>query len=255
MDIFSYLLGKKAGSGQPPQPAKVSPEYVVFQGYPNAQLDLSWLDGKNLTIFKSMFNDCRQLESLDLTPFLNSKPVTLEYFLYRTEKLRPSTITNLNNLDVSRVTSFGEAFDQFGTRIQDNNNAELDLSNWKFTSASGCFSMFSNIRVKKIILNSNNNPNLTAVQNMFFSSGYLKELDLSNFDISKVTNANNMFQYTPNLTNESLNSIMGAFVNNTGLSASNKKLSYLGFTSTQVNVMTGLSNWTALQDAGWTTGY
>lgn len=59
-----------------------------------------------------------------------------------------------------------------------------------------------------------------------------------------------LFNNCPSLTNDSLNNIMQSLVN-----ASVSTLKNIGFSETQAQTCTTLSNWQALADAGWITGY
>jgi len=71
---------------------------------------------------------------------------------------------------------------------------------------------------------------------------------------AKVTNLQSSFRSCPLLSNESLNNILAMCINATAY-AGTKTLKYIGLSSDQATVCTGLSNWTDAQTAGWTTGY
>lgn len=79
------------------------------------------------------------------------------------------------------------------------------------------------------------------------------------FDFTSITSASllsYMFTSCSNLSNTSLNNIMGDLVaTGTSITGSNKTLKNIGLTSAQATTCTGLSNWAALSAAGWTTGY
>lgn len=264
-------------------PAKAAPEYVSFTGYTGQTLDISWLDTKNMQSFEALFRACNNIRELDLSDKNTSNVTNLKNTFYNCVNLKELNLTNvdfsnvtnmtytfgycnslptnkvvgLNDLNISNATTLDYCFycfsqnNYYGALL----NELLDLSRWKFLKATNCRSMFDGIKVKKLILNSTNNPYLTNAREMFRAMDKTTDLDLSNFDISHVTDASNMFAYSTALSNDSLNSIMLAFSNNSSLSASNKTLKYLGFTSTQVNTMITLSNWNLLQANGWSTGY
>lgn len=63
------------------------------------------------------------------------------------------------------------------------------------------------------------------------------------------------FYNCSNLSDESLNNIMQMCIDATGLGASYKTLKQVGLSSAQVTRCQSLSNWQALLNAGWTTGY
>lgn len=64
----------------------------------------------------------------------------------------------------------------------------------------------------------------------------------------------NMFYNCPALSNTSLNNILASLLTATSYTDA-KKLSELGLTQAQATICQGLSNWSACQAAGWTTGY
>lgn len=90
---------------------------------------------------------------------------------------------------------------------------------------------------------------------MFYSCNTLKDLNVSDFDISKVTNMLNMFANCSILSNESLNSILKMLSTVNALSSSNRTFKYLGLTQSQSNKGKTLSNWSLAEAAGWKTGY
>lgn len=60
--------------------------------------------------------------------------------------------------------------------------------------------------------------------------------------------------YDKNLTNTSLNNILRMLANAT-LYTGTKTLKYIGLSPSQATTCTTLSNWSAAQNAGWTTGF
>lgn len=150
----------------------------------------------------------------------------------------------------------------------------LDLSNIPKTSLAGFFGGLVNLQ--KVSFKNRNN--ITDMSNMFYSCSKLEEVDFSNVDTSNVTNMSNMF-YGCNrlktipeldtnkvasmgsafyncimLSTESLNNILAMCANATNYSGT-KTLQSISLSSTQATICTGLSNWSAAQSAGWTTGY
>lgn len=73
-------------------------------------------------------------------------------------------------------------------------------------------------------------------------------------DTSAVTKMDYMFQDCTALSNDSLNNILAMFTNATAY-AQTKTLKYIGLSETQATTCTTLSNWSACEAAGWTTGY
>lgn len=98
-----------------------------------------------------------------------------------------------------------------------------------------------------------------SFQQMFLNCLLLENVPI--FDMSQAgyksgkNDISSMFASCPLLTNESLNNILASLLTITYSFGSNKKLSHIGLTQAQATTCTTLSNWAALQQAGWTTGY
>lgn len=157
-----------------------------------------------------------------------------------------SKVTNMNSMftgctKLAKLDSsnFGSSFDtsnvvngmnymfQYGTGF-----VELDLSNFNTKKVTYMMYMFGGC------------TNLTTI---IFGS---------NFTLEKCTNASSLqqiFGNCPKLNNNTLNEILRICTTYGG--SSNKTLKFIGLTSAQATTCTGLSNYQAFLDAGWTTGY
>lgn len=99
-----------------------------------------------------------------------------------------------------------------------------------------------------------NTSKATTFKNFCISCEALEDVPI--LDTSKATpySMSNMFQSCNSLTNESLNNILYMCAH-VGTGSAYRTLAYIGLTSAQATTCTGLSNWSAAQSAGWTTGY
>lgn len=97
-----------------------------------------------------------------------------------------------------------------------------------------------------------NTQNVTNMANAFRSCVKLENVPI--FNLSKATSLGNMFYTCASLTNESLNNILASLLSATSYTDT-KTLAQLGLSSAQATTCATLSNWTALSNAGWTTGY
>lgn len=79
-------------------------------------------------------------------------------------------------------------------------------------------------------------------------------IDMPIFNLGKVTSMQNTWYGCSALSNQSLNNILQSIAGATSYNGT-KTLAYIGLDSTQATTCTGLSNWSACQSAGWTTGY
>lgn len=72
-------------------------------------------------------------------------------------------------------------------------NIELDLSSLDFSKVTSMDYMFQYSQIKNVIFNSLSNPVLTNTRRMFAFADHLASIDLTNFDMSKVTLMEGMF--------------------------------------------------------------
>ena len=152
---------------------------------------------------------------------------------------------------------------------------EIDLSNITFTHCTGLFSNATNLTT---ILNLNTEgstsfsstfsecssletlPNINASNSTNFSSMCSNCTSLKNvpiFDMVKCSayQNSNIFSGCPLLTNESLNNILASLLTAKNIVSTQKTLAKIGLSETQATTCTTLSNWQALANKGWTTGY
>lgn len=98
-----------------------------------------------------------------------------------------------------------------------------------------------------------NTSHITNATGIFSTCESLITVPVYNFQSVTGTNNFNMFNYTPMLSNESLNNILAMCITMTGVT--NKNLKYIGLSAEQINICKNLSNWDNFVAAGWTTGY
>lgn len=77
---------------------------------------------------------------------------------------------------------------------------------------------------------------------------------ISQLNLSKVTGINNMFSNCTSLSDDSLNNILASLLTATSYTGA-KILKNIGLSEEQATTCTTLSNWSALEAKGWTTGY
>ena len=147
---------------------------------------------------------------------------------------------------------------------------QLDTSN--VTTMNNMFANCSSLATIPL-LNTSNVTSMTYMFNNCSSLTTIPQLDTSNvtsmyhmfnnctslitipvLDTSSVTGINNMVNNCSSLSNDSLNNILAMLTNATSYTGT-KTLAYIGLSETQATTCTTLSNWTACETAGWTTGY
>ena len=167
-----------------------------------------------------------------------------------------SSITNLSNkfasdrelkyiplIDTSNATNMSSMFNGCN-RIM--TLPLLDTSN--VTNMQTMFSGCSNLKTIPLL----DTSNVINIFFMFTNCSKLKNVPV--LDISKATNIMSMFANCTALSNESLNNILAMCIGATSYTGT-KSLFQIGLNSAQATTCTGLSNWSAAQSAGWTTGF
>lgn len=153
-----------------------------------------------------------------------------------------SKLTTLPTVDISKCTSLKEFA---------NGCAELtELPNFN-TSNITDFTMAFYYTRKLITAPAYDLSNATDIGSMFANSNVV---NVPVYNLAKVTNLSYWFSWCSQLTDESLNNIMASLLTATSYTGT-KTLQYI-FASQPIviNKCTTLSNWAALEAAGWSTG-
>lgn len=178
----------------------------------------------------------------------------------------PLQITEINNLDVSSMTSLYQTFYKM---VGLKKISLLNTSN--VTNMSEMVSTCKSLREINLFDTSNvtnmNNmmretkiktiPQFDTSKNTSFGTFVYGCSELENFpilDTSNVTYMSSMVKNCPKLTDESLNNIMQMCINAVKFTGT-KTMVYVGLSQEQATICQGLSNYQAFLDAGWTTGY
>lgn len=95
---------------------------------------------------------------------------------------------------------------------------------------------------------------VTYISNAFMNCSSLRDVPVLN--LPNITRVGYMFSNCKSLTDESLNNIMASLISAVKVTgSSNKTLRNAGISEEQIERCKTLSNYQALLDAGWTTGY
>jgi len=154
-----------------------------------------------------------------------------------------SIITDIGLLDTSNMTNMKNMFNGF---FELKEVPLLNTSN--VINMTSMFARCSSLITIPLI----DTSNVTDMSNMYIFCSSLTSIPI--LDTSKVTNMYGMYSYCNSLSNDSLNNVLAMCVGASAYSGT-KTLKYIGLSSTQATTCTGLSNWSACQSAGWTTGY
>ena len=143
-------------------------------------LDLSYFDTSQVTSMKFMFTGCGSLESLDLSHFDTSNVTSMDSMFSCCTRLKS---LNLSHFDTSQVTDMSHMF------IGCNSLKSLDLSHFDTNQVTGMSCMFEGCNsLKSLDLSHFDTSQVTNMLSMFEACNSLKSLDLSHFDTSNVEN-------------------------------------------------------------------
>jgi len=223
--------------------ASVNTDYNVKVVFSNAKhqlaqavTEISQINTTGLTDFSYMFQNCNSLLTI---PLLDTSSATTTQSMFD----NCNSITEIPLLNTGNVTNMNAMFYRCYALTS---VPQIDTSKCTNTSSmfSGCNHLTSIPQI--------DTSNVTNMYYMFGDASLIQTIPLLN--TAKVTNMQNMFRNCSALTNDSLNNVLAMCVGASAYSGT-KTLKYIGLSSTQATTCTGLSNWSACQSAGWTTGY
>lgn len=166
----------------------------------------------NLTNLSGLFMGCQKLTTPIYISNLNTSKVTSLYNTFRLGNTmadsEPAEIYGIEDMDVSKVTDFGQTF---GLKLK--NKTELNLTRWNVSNGTDFSNMFSTSRFSRFNLTGWNTSKAKKIDAMF-SSTMITSLDdivgLANLDFTNVENTQfydrysggiqGLFSYNSNIT-------------------------------------------------------
>ena len=148
----------------------------TFEGSKAKSINLLNINTTHVIEMSNMFRNISSIE-LDLSDFDTSNVESM-WEMFSESKLK--TIKGLEYFDTSKVTSMNNMFSY--SELE-----QIDVSNFDTSNVTDMRRMFGNNKVIKIIGLENFNTSKVTDMIWMFSNSLIKELDLSNFDL---TNAN-----------------------------------------------------------------
>ena len=207
------------------------------------------IDNKNLS---NLFSNCTNLTKNENFSFTNCSGLKETF----------SNCNQLSQIDLSKIT-LGYYCSLQSTFNNCSNIGNIDVHHWGAWGGTTFSNTFSGCSSTEEIDISGLGPcaSVTTIQNLFRNCTNLRTINFPpTIRLSGIQNSSSYisgaFSGCPNLDNDTLNAILGFLPTITKLTtASYKTLKNLGFSSDQATVMQTLSNWSACETAGWTTGY
>ena len=148
-------------------------------------IGISYLKTDNVTSMASMFYNCDNLTSLDVSGFNTANVTGMSSMFSGCENL---TSLDVSSFNTSNVTNMHEMF--FDCKVL----TSLDLSHFNTAKVTKMYGMFDGCSgLTSLDLSSFNTSNVTVMSNMFSGCENLTSLDLSGFNTSNVTDMEYMF--------------------------------------------------------------
>lgn len=205
--------------------------------------EINMTNGFDLSKFSTaggLFDNCRNLEKIPLI-VNTSSTTTFSQMFQNCVKLK-----QVNTFDTSSGQYFADMF-QYCENLESAPNFQTSNG----LNFARMYSYCSKIKTAPQY----NTAKAASLMGMFQYCSELQDVPVYSFaSISVYYNIQYIFLSCPKLTNESLNNILASCPTATNLS-SGKTLKNLGLSRTQCTTCTGLSNWSACEAAGWTTGF
>lgn len=213
------------------------------------------INGMNFNVDRSMqsfFSNCSSLSKIKNCTWYKCTSLSNAF----------SGCSNLSEIDLDGISIISRC----SLRSAFNYCAKLtsiDVHHWTGWNGTELDGMFNNCYSLETVDISGlgSLSKVTSIGSWFRNCSKLTTINFpSNVSLSAVTNSTNSLNYAfsgcTSLDNNTLNTILGFLPTMTKITtASYKTLSRLGFSSDQATLMQTLSNWSAAEAAGWTTGY
>ena len=152
---------------------------------------LKYLNTANVTDMTSMFDNCQNLSSLNLSKF-NTENVTNMSYMF-------DNCQNLSSLDLSKFNT-AKVTNMYAMFTHCQNLSSLDLSKFNTENVTDMSWMFSDCQLSSLDLSNFNTEKVRGMYNMFSFCQKLSSLNLTNFNTEKVTNMDYMFNGCSDLT-------------------------------------------------------
>lgn len=155
-------------------------------------LDLSNFNTSNVTNMTNMFNRCSSLTTLDLSSFNTSNVSSMSTMFQSCTNLVSLNLTTFNTSNVYYMNAMFNFC---------NSLSSLNLNSFDTHRVVSMRRMFANCtKLNNLDLSSFNTSNVNDMSNMFYNCNSLENLDLSNFNTSQVENTEQMFCGCANIT-------------------------------------------------------
>ena len=189
-------------------------------------VDLSNFKAANGIRMTGMFRDCSKLEYVYLPNFINKTIYYMDSMFYNCESLKSLNLSMINTRIVEQIESIFKGCKSL---------ISLDISNfdlYKYKYDNHNFGFLSDLKTLQYLNLTNVKIYQEDLSNSFYNLYSLISIDLTNFDISSVTNLENFFYNCTSLESVDLSSLNTINVINMRYLFSNcKNLKFVNFTN------------------------
>lgn len=163
---------------------------LFYECWSLRKLNLSGLDTSKSRWLSCMFHEDINLESIDLSGWNTSSCITFAGLF--NEALKLKSVSGIDSFDTSKASDFAEMF--YGCSMK-----TLPIGNWDVGNGTTFKSMFAHSKIGNVNLSKWNMSNAKTINGMFVGSSFYSMNDISNWDVSSVTDFEGAVSRMPNL--------------------------------------------------------
>lgn len=150
------------------------------------ELDLKHFNTENIITMKGMFSECSKISKLDLSCFNTAKVTNMLDMFSKCYNLEELDLNSFNTENVTHMINMFKDCESLKT---------LNLNSFDTENVTDMYGMFKNcVCLKKLDLSSFSTGNVINMSTMFSRCNNLEQLDLSGFDTINVELMDNMFR-------------------------------------------------------------
>ena len=192
----------------------------LFYYFNNVEkIDFGNVDTSRVTIMKGMFKGCQKLDNIDISSFNTSNVTDMQYMF---KDCRSLTTINFGNIDTSSVINMSSVFQYCESLVS------IDLSNFNTNSVSTMYGLFESCsNLKTVSLSGLGSNDLTGYLYMFINCNKIESIDMSYFNFG-TTNLTNLF--------DSLQQLLTVDLSNANISGVTNMYSLFGYDSSLTTI-------------------
>lgn len=171
----------------PMVPINATSCHLMFDNCCNMEeLDLKHFNTENIITMKGMFSECSKISKLDLSCFNTAKVTNMLDMFSKCYNLEELDLNSFNTENVTHMINMFKDCESLKT---------LNLNSFDTENVTDMYGMFKNcVCLKKLDLSSFSTGNVVNMSYMFYRCNNLEQLDLSSFDTINVELMDKMFR-------------------------------------------------------------